>query len=788
MDMEEEEKKLEPVETEPQDTGTESTELVTTEESDGDDKTGKKDAKVLPLKKLPAILRKSYSKRGLKSKILGKISIPSDKALLEELFIEGADEKKPKKFAIPRDRLFSKREIAKFRSLAKEMERKGRIMLLPLAIVFGIIFAIAFVITVFKNPLLKKALIAGGEAAFGAKTEIGSVDLRILDASLTVNKIAVGNKNAVMKNLFELERINLDFNLAQALRGKFLAENLEVSGIALNTDRNTSCELPVKKSSKKEKEEKEAIEDSAFMKSLREKSTLALTNVKNQALDMLGGSDVESIVNNLRSQLQTTAMAEQAVADVQGLVEKWKGKPEEIKTQVEDFANQVKDLQNINVKSISDVKSLQTVLEQINAVIEQSKSLKTTAEGLKDEVVDDANGVRTLSESLANAVVADKNMVQNRLATVVNAVKNAKQLLTDAISSVAFSMVGKYYPYVRQAQGYVDQIKENTFVQKALDISAKNAAEKKKKSGPKRMKGTTFWYLSENPTFLIEKAKVSGQNFKATIEEITNDQNVRNKTTKLTGTLAAAGIEHLANAVLDVRSASTEPLISLNYTGDGFKAAVDGTKIAAANGIPSINGTAKLLLSAAAREDGFSASGTVDLNPVVLTTDGFSSEIVTKYYRQALDTVKSMDIGYQFAYNKAEGVNLALDGNFADQFSAAIKSVVESIGNDAKDAALKRLNAEINNASNEYLAKAKDFLGIEGDIEIQNTKLADIQTILEKKRDELEAELKARASGAVQSKVEELTGNAEAAKAASDVVDKATDKASELLKKFGKKQ
>ena len=754
-----------------------------------DDKTGKKDAKVLPMKKLPALLRKSYSKRGLKSKILGRVSIPSDKALLEELFVEGADEKRPKKFAVPRDRLFSRREITKLRLLSKEMERKGRIMLLPLAIVLGLICAVVFVVSLFKNPLLKKALIAGGETVFGAKTEIGSVDLRILDASLTLNKVTVGNKNEVMKNLFELERVNLDFNLAQALRGKFIAQNLEVSGIALNTDRTTSCELPEKKvpDSATNKEEKESVEDSAFMQSLKEKSSLALDNVKNMAFDMLGGSDVESIVNNLRSQLQTPAMAEKAVADVQTLMEKWKGRPEDIKAQVEGFANEVKGLQNINVKSISDVKSLQSVLEQVNGVIEQSKSLKTTAEGLKDEVIADANSVRSLSDSLANAVAADKDMVQTRLASVVNAVKNARQILSNALSSVAFSMAGKYYPYVNQGLGYAEQLKNNTLFQKAMDISAKNSAEKKKKDGPKRMKGTTFWYVKENPTFLIERAKVSGKNFAANIEEITNDQNVRGKTTKLAGTLMASGIEHLANAVLDVRSGSTEPLISVDYTGDGFKAAVDGSKIAAANGIPSIDGTAKLFLSAAAREDGFSASGTVDLNPVSLTTDGFSSAIVTKYYRQALDTVKSMDITYNFGYTKADGVNLSLDGNFADQFSAAIKSVVASLGNDAKDAALKRINAEINKASNTYLAKTKDFLGIEGDIQVENTKLADIQSLLEKKRAELEAELKARASGAVQSKVEELTGNTEAAKAASSVVDKASDKASGLLKKFGKK-
>ena len=173
-----------------------------------------------------------------------------------------------------------------------------------------------------------------------------------------------------------------------------------------------------------------------------------------------------------------------------------------------------------------------------------------------------------------------------------------------------------------------------------------------------------------------------------------------------------------------------------------------------------------------------SASGMVDLNPVKLSTDGFASEIITKYYRQALEAVEAMDIGYLLDFSKLKGLDLSLDGDFADQFASAIKGIVESLGNEAKQEAVKRLNKYINSASNEYVSKAKEFLGLEGDIDVQNTKMSDIQSILEKKKTELEAEIKKRANDKVQSKVEEVTGSSDAAKAA-------TDAANNLFKKFG---
>lgn len=746
-----------------------------------------------PRKKLPGMLKKSYTEQRLAKKILKPIVIPADRELLKQLFVQGADAKKPERYAVPEDRLFSKKELKKYKLLVGEIKsRKGRFLLLPFAAVIVLVAAVVAFISAFKNPIAKKAIIMGCEAAAGAKTDVGSVNLSILGGTLTVRNIAVGNKNSVMKNLAEAEKIELSFNLAQALRGKLDVRNLELSGLALNTDRTESCELPAKpEKEKKAEEEKASLQDSEFMLSVQSKSNQALADLKLMATDMLGGGDVETIVSNIRSQLKSPAAAQAAVDDVQGLITKWQGKPEEIKAQVDDFSSSVKKLQTIDLTKISDPQVLQDTITKIKEALAKSESIKQSAESLTAEVTGDGLAVKNLTLSVTDAVTADKDLMQAKLTGVVNVVKNANLLFNDALDTVGYDMLGKYYPYIKQVTDYAARLKTESAKLSQLSSSK---PEKKESPSRERMKGTTYWYTTQNPTVLVERMFVSGnlagRNFEALATEVTNDQNARGKTTSLSGTLLDNGVQHAVKAVLDIRAASTAPLITADYDGSGFSLAVDGTKIASRSGVPSLSGNAAVALTCALGQDNLSLSGSVDLQKLVLTTDGFENEFVTKYYRQALDTVKSMVVGYKAGYAKGSGVNLALDGDFADVFAKAFDAIVKSLGDDAKNAAFKILNAQINDVSNGYLAQAKQFLGIEGDIDVQNVKISDVREALEKKSAEAEQRLKDIAKDESRKQIQNALGDNEFSNAATDAAGKMLDSVNmkDMFKNLNKQQ
>ncbi|MEQ1920760.1 MAG: hypothetical protein ABL955_16335, partial [Elusimicrobiota bacterium] len=72
----------------------------------------------------------------------------------------------------------------------------------------------------FFDPILKRALIAGGQAAAGAKVEIAAVRSKWLKGTLEIKGIAVADRETPMKNLVEFSRLAFQLDVSAALRGK----------------------------------------------------------------------------------------------------------------------------------------------------------------------------------------------------------------------------------------------------------------------------------------------------------------------------------------------------------------------------------------------------------------------------------------------------------------------------------------------------------------------------------------------------------------------------------------
>ncbi len=92
--------------------------------------------------------------------------------------------------------------------------------------------------------LLRWALVTGGESAVGARVDITSVKSSLLDTRVLVRNISVANPSKPMQNLFEADRIEVDFNSHALLRKKLIADYGVVSGLQLGTARQTSGSLP----------------------------------------------------------------------------------------------------------------------------------------------------------------------------------------------------------------------------------------------------------------------------------------------------------------------------------------------------------------------------------------------------------------------------------------------------------------------------------------------------------------------------------------------------------------
>ncbi|MCR5219225.1 hypothetical protein, partial [Treponema sp.] len=593
----------------------------------------KKEKRMFPAKKLPGLFKKAYSEKKFNSKILSKIYVPKDKADIKAMFAKGNNKDKPDLFCIDMTSSFTKVELMRFKTLAKEIKgQKGRIKLLPLIATAAAMAAIVLVVVTFKNVIVKNAIVSACEGIFEAKTDVDSVKVEILGAQVKIKGLAVGDKNSYYRNLFEAETIDFDFNLTQILRGKFVCENLECSGMAFNTKRSTSCYIKPKAKSN---------EESAFTKALKEKTNLALEDLKAQAAQLVGGDDVDSIVENFTSQLQTPEAAKNAESKALEVSEKWKTRPAELKAEIDsktaEINEKIKSLNNVNKNDPAAViKAIETIDSLLKEFDESNKNgLKYKVTAVQKEASTDFNDLKNASSTLTKAVSHDSDFVKNRVSSLIGTIANPKAFITQALNTVGYDVLGKYYPYAQKLVDYALEVRQNAIAEKekkAAETEVKKIEKQTEKTTASRKAGTTFWYSQEYPAVLIERVYVSGPSFEAKIIEVASNPDIRNKPCEFTGAYSYYGVNHNAALVVDARSQSSQPLISADYKGNGFKASIDGSKIAQGNGIPSIDGNMNLNFSGTADSDGFTLGGKVDLNPVSLTSDGFASERASRYY------------------------------------------------------------------------------------------------------------------------------------------------------------
>ncbi|MBR6914166.1 MAG: TIGR03545 family protein [Treponema sp.] len=744
--------------------------------------TDAKDAKKkIPAKKLPGLFRKKYTKEKFEKKILKKIYIESDSKLVESIFTETSTIKGKDYLFVNLEKELGKADFAQLKEIAKAINaNKFRMKLVPLFAVIAFVAALVIVVTTFKNPIAKKIIKSSCESIFEAKTDIRAVDVQLLGISIRVSGIAIGDKDSkeygYKKNLFEAEKITVDMNFTQALRGKAIINDISAEGMKFGTDRTTSCYIPPK--------EKKSATESKFEKELKSRSNKAIEDLKAQAAEIAGGSSVDEIVSNIESQLKTPAAAKKAQEDVQNLVAKWQAKPEELKTQVETFSESVKDLQNLDVKSIKAASDIEKVkiakeyIEKINSSIKQGDELKKSFEKTASEVKADVKSTDELARTVAEAVKSDKDLAVSLVEHVTDTVKNSGQILNTAFNTVGYDMLGKYYPYVQKGIAYAVQMKKESDASSAT----KEKTEKKpeKKESVSRMKGTTIYHSRQYPGLWIKNVSASGytendgsKGFSGAIKNITSNQNMIGSPTTAEAKFDVGETNHKGKLTLDVRKSSSADLISVSYKGSGFSAKVDGTKISSASGIPSIDGKATLTLEGSAGGDGFSANGKVEMNPVTLTSDGFSNELVTKYYTTALETIKDISVGYKMSYRDASGLSMDISGNFMERFAEAFRAAFMSALGDAKEAAIAKVNEKINSASGEVTEKIKSFAGIEGEIDIQNVNLDTVRNSLEAKKAELENIAKGKVDEAKEK------ANEKAQEATNKAKDKATEKTKE---------
>ena len=713
--------------------------------------------KKIPFKKLPWLFKKTYTEKSLEMKLLKKLYIPADREFVAAQF--SADEGDTAKLRIHRTE-YDEKDFRRLKVLSKQIKRqKGRVNLVPLAAVAAVVVGIVLAVLMFKDPLAKRALTVGLQKITGAKVDIASVHVGILDASVTVRGLAAADKNAPMKNIFEAQKIQLDFNLTQLLKKRFVCQNLEVSGMAFGTDRKTSGELPgaAKKASDK------GIGDSKIALLIKERQKDALEQGKKIVSSMFESLNPQKFLDNALKQLQTPAAAQKAQDTVAQIIAVWEKRPAELETAVNDFRKSSEKVIGRDYQAIKDVTELKTALEELNAVIKDGQKLVTLSDTTVKDLQKDGKAVQLAAKEAFNAVKKDTDFVTGEINKIRSfTVADGKNIFAQTVKAAAYSALGKYYPYAEKAF--------NAAINLNKESNNKPAKKQKTPQVVRRLPGRTIQYRADiYPSFLIQQMLANGTGFEGRIRDISNDPDRWGKPVSFSAHFDESAFfeskrTHSGEGLINIGEKLNYPLLKMQYTGSGYNASFNpssalqaiGASVLDIAGVPSFEGRAKIQAGIQAERDGqVGIDADFNFDEVRLTAASFEPDFISRIYNASLAAIKNMRFKIKAEFSQTDlNMDVATD---ADKiFIAALQTGINKELSAIKQKALKEAQAELE----KYTGTLNEMLGDFGSIEtiVMNQKKA--VDMLQKKLEESKVEVIKRIEQAGKDALKDAAGSA----------------------------
>lgn len=187
-----------------------------------------------------------------------------------------------------------------------------------------IAFAVAVVVIVLVwflavDAVVRRTIEAAGTRAVGARVDLAAADLSLFPTGLTLVGLAITNPEAPMENAVEVGKMTMDLDPGYLIRRKVIVNNLQVEGLAFNTPRKTSGEVPELARKRREKKERRLAEAA---KAGVEKVCGTFT------MPSLSQPDVEAIL--ARESLASIAMAKELDQALKAEQAKWEKELEQL--------------------------------------------------------------------------------------------------------------------------------------------------------------------------------------------------------------------------------------------------------------------------------------------------------------------------------------------------------------------------------------------------------------------------------------------------------------------------
>ncbi|MCM2304371.1 MAG: TIGR03545 family protein [Elusimicrobia bacterium] len=489
----------------------------------------------------------------------------------------------------------------------------------------------------FFDPLLKRGLIAGGEAAAGAKVEIGSVRSKWLKGTLEIKGVAVADRDEPMKNLVELSRIAFSLDTSAAVRGKGVVREAALEGLRLGTARKTSGAI------------RNPPPPSALTAAIRRRIAPAASAAIEVKANAVGEVDA--------AKLQGLKKLDEAKAKAKEIEDRWKGKAEEakaIETEAKDIADSLKSIGGNDVfkkaAAAADAqKRIKALIARVDAQKAQAQKDIAEAQSLMKEADD-------LRKQDLNGLLAAAGL------PTLDSQDLAKRLLgAQTASRLATAM-----KWMRLAR------------EKAAARKAANPPPPERRAGV----NVEFPRAHAYPQYLLENAKITGTLDGVTggaldIHGILNGATSNPKLYGKPATLTLAGKSASGPAVtlggrLDQQN---DPVgVTVDFSGSGFSLA--GTSLGDGEvGGALAAGTAKVKGRLASTGDEWTGEVLVEASGVVLEPKVSLTGTAGALVSDALKSLTSFNVRIGIS-GREDDLKLAFSSNAGEVVAAAMRKAV----------------------------------------------------------------------------------------------------------------
>lgn len=344
---------------------------------------------------------------------------------------------------------------------------------LVFAAVIAVVVGLSYLgVTVF----LKNQLETYGSKAWGAKIDIGSLDIGLFPIRVGLNQLDVTDPDHPMKNMVEIGRMGASLNFYHWVAGRTVIEDLRVQGLAFDQPRKTSGALP-----ETEQKKSKTASQAGMFESFEVPKILI--------------PDATKILD--RTNLKTLQTAEALQAEIEQVQQDWQSLESKLPTekQINDYQKRFEALTKGEIKTPADVEAKRKALESLQKDVEVHK-----------DAIDKA---RTLFEKRLPALKKQAAALKDMPAEDFNRLKSMYGLDEKGFSNLTYLLYGpKIQSYLNTGLKWYETAKP--FIDRVDHYLAEKKADEKK--APERATGQTikFREYDPQPEFIIKRSFVSG--------------------------------------------------------------------------------------------------------------------------------------------------------------------------------------------------------------------------------------------------------------------------------------